>query len=373
MGVLPHFAPKKLPPPRRSIKDSDIPHATGQLLKTVYTIIHNRPRHFTPTQLQHHKHWWKLSAHRTATRWSLYRNLIRHANWFEQQQTSLPNHRGKLAASSSSTPVLTDWIREEFRQYRTLRTVPHTQEVLRQGYILLTQLVNAKFGSSDDLQQLQEQRQELVDIRQKKVWAKVYRKQLESQRPRTPIMTGRFLRPSILNGPLPRLAHQPLHISMMMSSRRKARERRMAEHRHLKEKLDTIRQEHQFEAALGQDQRDLFHQEHNAEVRGILDRLNVIDHSFTLEKERERVRNPLARFLDRNTPSYLRVYSRELLDKIEAARRRRPVVMAQRNRWKRTKTRLAELEYATQDDPLLAPDTPEAKCARLPEPSFWTS
>jgi hypothetical protein len=54
-------------------------------------------------------------------------------------------------------------------------------------------------------------------------------------------------------------------ISMMMSSRRKARERRMAEHRHLKEKLDTIRQEHQFEAALGQDQRDLFHQEHNAE------------------------------------------------------------------------------------------------------------
>ena len=61
------------------------------------------------------------------------------------------------------------------------------------------------------------------------------------------------------------LLFQQAKISMMMSSRRKARERRLAEHRHLKEKLDTIRQEHKFESALAHDQSDVFDREHNTE------------------------------------------------------------------------------------------------------------
>jgi hypothetical protein len=66
-----------------------------------------------------------------------------------------------------------------------------------------------------------------------------------------------------------------------------------------------------------------------------------------------------------------KVYSRELLDKIEAARRRRPGVMAERNRWKRIKTRTAELDYVVEDDPEGGIETAEGKRFRLPEPSFW--
>jgi hypothetical protein len=40
-----------------------------------------------------------------------------------------------------------------------------------------------------------------------------------------PIVTG-FFRPSLFNGPLPRLKPQPLHISMMIARRRRNREER---------------------------------------------------------------------------------------------------------------------------------------------------
>jgi len=280
--------------------------------------------------------------------------LIKHSSWLDHQLIK-PASTHSNSHQPSSTPVLTNWIRSEFKRDKTLRTIPHTQEALRQAHFLLTKLVNAKSGNLDDFNDLKAHRNELMESKHRDIWGKVYKAQLAARRPPTPIMTGRFLRPSVLNGPLPRLAHQPLHISMMMSSRRKARERRLAEHRHLKEKLDTIRQEHKFESALAHDQSDVFDREHNTEVRGILDRLDVINHSFELEKERER-----------------KVYSRELLDKIEAARRRRPLVMAQRNRWKRFKTRMAELDYAVQDDPdQSSADSPEGKRFRLPEASFW--
>jgi hypothetical protein len=67
---------------------------------------------------------------------------------------------------------------------------------------------------------------------------------------------------------------------MMMSSRRKKRERRVAEHRHLKDKLDTIRQEHQFDSAIAHDQVHVFDQEHNKE--GTLTSLvfRLLSHTF---------------------------------------------------------------------------------------------
>ncbi|EFP90964.2 hypothetical protein PGTUg99_003439 [Puccinia graminis f. sp. tritici] len=353
--ILPHFGPRKLTPLKSSIKPTDIPPETTRFLSQVYTIIQNRPREFQRTQVNRPRHWWRSSEHRTPTRWSLYRHLLKHSSWFDNQLISKSANPQPKSATFSSTPVLTNQIRSEFKRYKTLRTIPHTQEVLRQGYLLLTKLVNAKFGDLDDLNELKSYRHDLVQSRYRKIWGKTYKAQLNAQRPRTPIMTGRFLRPSVLNGPLPRLAHQPLHISMMMSSRRKKRERRVAEHRHLKDKLDTVRQEHQFDSAIiAHDQAHVFDQEHNREVKGILDRLNDISHSFTLDKERER-----------------KVYSRELLDKIEAARRRRPGVMAERNRWKRIKTRTAELDYVVEDDPEGGAETAEGKRFRLPEPSFW--
>ncbi|KNF06694.1 hypothetical protein PSTG_00010 [Puccinia striiformis f. sp. tritici PST-78] len=347
---LPYFGPKKLPSTRKSIKPGDIPTPLNHLLPQVYTIINNRQRQFKRTERDRPQAWWRLVEHRKPTRWCLYRNLIKHAKWFDAL------HPSKIHPQS---PILTNWIRSQFREHRSIRTVPHAQEILRQAYSLLTRLVNSKYGDSDDLNQIIYDRDQLLETQNRKIWGKVYKAQLDARRPPTPIMTGRFLRPSVLNGPLPRLAHQPLHISMMMSSRRKARERRMIEHRHLQEKLDTIRTESAFDSVLQPHHRNIFEQEHKSEVKGILDRLDVINNSFRLEKQRER-----------------RVYSRELLDKIEAARRRRPIVMAERNRWKRMKTRFMELDYVVQDDDQNHDQdknrSGEGKRFCLPEPEFWT-
>ncbi|KAH9457116.1 hypothetical protein Pst134EA_021011 [Puccinia striiformis f. sp. tritici] len=302
---LPYFGPKKLPSTRKSIKPGDIPTPLNHLLPQVYTIINNRQRQFKRTERDRPQAWWRLVEHRKPTRWCLYRNLIKHAKWFDAL------HPSKIHPQS---PILTNWIRSQFREHRSIRTVPHAQEILRQAYSLLTRLVNSKYGDPDDLNQTIYDRDQLLETQNRKIWGKVYKAQLDARRPPTPIMTGRFLRPSVLNGPLPRLAHQPLHISMMMSSRRKARERRMIEHRHLQEKLDTIRTESAFDSVLQPHHRNIFEQEHKSEglihsylfldhstrvliqlfpffftVKGILDRLDVINNSFRLEKQRERV------------------------------------------------------------------------------------
>ncbi len=63
-------------------------------------------------------------------------------------------------------------------------------------------------------------------------------------------MTGAYLRPSLYNGPLPRLVPQPLHITGMITSRRKARVRRMARHEACQEDLTLLNAEGHFERAL---------------------------------------------------------------------------------------------------------------------------
>ena len=65
-----------------------------------------------------------------------------------------------------------------------------------------------------------------------------------------PIMTGAYLRPSLFNGPLPRLVPQPLHITGMITWRRKARERRMANHDVCQENLALLNAERHFERNL---------------------------------------------------------------------------------------------------------------------------
>lgn len=65
-----------------------------------------------------------------------------------------------------------------------------------------------------------------------------------------PIMTGAYLRPSLYNGPLPRLVPQPLHITGMITSRRKARERRMASYEVCQDALMLLNAECHFERTL---------------------------------------------------------------------------------------------------------------------------
>ncbi|OCB89210.1 hypothetical protein A7U60_g3696 [Sanghuangporus baumii] len=65
-----------------------------------------------------------------------------------------------------------------------------------------------------------------------------------------PIMTGGFLKPTILNPPLPRLKPQPLHISMMMYRRRVGYERMAQKYIRLKGYQEDLGTEVKFEEAL---------------------------------------------------------------------------------------------------------------------------
>ena len=65
-----------------------------------------------------------------------------------------------------------------------------------------------------------------------------------------PILTGGYFRPTLYNGPLPRLHPQPEHISGMINYRRKARDRRNALYAVLLDWQDDLRRECQFERDL---------------------------------------------------------------------------------------------------------------------------
>ena len=63
-------------------------------------------------------------------------------------------------------------------------------------------------------------------------------------------MTGGYLKPSLFNGPLPRLVPQPMHISGMITSRKKARERRLYNLDAFTEDMKLIYHECKFEEML---------------------------------------------------------------------------------------------------------------------------
>jgi len=65
-----------------------------------------------------------------------------------------------------------------------------------------------------------------------------------------PIMSGGYLRPSAFNRPLPRFYRQPIHITMMMRRRIKAKIRRLEKQPRLREWLDDIRSEDAFQTSL---------------------------------------------------------------------------------------------------------------------------
>ena len=65
-----------------------------------------------------------------------------------------------------------------------------------------------------------------------------------------PVLTGAYHKPSMFNGPLPRLRPQPLHITGMIVWRRKARERRLARQEVLQEQAKLLEAESKFELML---------------------------------------------------------------------------------------------------------------------------
>jgi hypothetical protein len=65
-----------------------------------------------------------------------------------------------------------------------------------------------------------------------------------------PIVTGGYMRPTWFNKPLPRLNPQPIHISMMIASRRKARASRTVRFEQYSEWKEDMKHEARFERLL---------------------------------------------------------------------------------------------------------------------------
>ncbi|CAH7668000.1 hypothetical protein BY996DRAFT_4574163 [Phakopsora pachyrhizi] len=328
--VLPHFAPQKVKLHNRTltgIRPSSEP--ANKFLSKVLDVIQNRPRHFELHKgYTRPRYWWKWREHRLPTLWGLYRCLIencRNCQWKEGFKL------GEGSSEGTRRFVLEGWIKSQFRIHRTVRDVSSAQELLRKGYILLDRLIKAQSGKeSEDRTYIKRFNYRLIETDRQRRWSEVYIRDLRERPPPRPIMTGRFLRPSIYNGPLPRLANQPLHISMMIASRRKAHERRVKQQKALNEQLQMIRTEHIFEKNLGHGIGPTS-KEQAQEVGLIYHRLKEISRTFALGREREQ-----------------RVYSQKLMDEIKSARRRRPVVMNEKKVRKRIEKRNLEIEMVSK-------------------------
>ncbi len=68
-----------------------------------------------------------------------------------------------------------------------------------------------------------------------------------------PVLTGAYLKPTLLHGPLPRMRPQPAHVTGMIVWRRKARERRLVKQELLQEQLKHLNLESEFERTLARD------------------------------------------------------------------------------------------------------------------------
>ncbi|KAG0145521.1 hypothetical protein CROQUDRAFT_716078, partial [Cronartium quercuum f. sp. fusiforme G11] len=319
-SLLPHFAPRRPPTSSRHSKLA-IPSPLKPFLSVIRIIIDNRPRKFQHLPKPPIKQWHLESSHTIPTKWGLYRNLIRYSRMMDQ-------------ILQKPSDIITQKIKSEFERSKSERSVSEIQERLREGYLLLNKLISAKEGNKVNLEELSEYCHQIIKTAHRESWAKVYRSQLEARnkRPPKPIMTGRFLRPTILNGPLPRYANQPLHITMMISSRRKARERRLIEERKIKEQIEMMEEEINP----------------SPDIQFYKTRLSQIRECFVRERKRER-----------------QVYSRKMLDEIEFARRRRPVDLRKRKVYQRLRRRMDELTAASM---------PEEGSEELrKEMEFWNS
>ncbi|KAI0699940.1 hypothetical protein C8T65DRAFT_812223 [Cerioporus squamosus] len=223
----------------------------------------------------------RLLAHRIPTLWTLYRGVLRDAP--TETVSFLQMNR---APSLIGTCVPMKWW-DVFRKAQAGDT--HLQAVCARYSRMLE-------GA---------QAQAAVD--------RVYEEELAwYERMRTrPIMTGAYLRPTLYNGPLPRLVPQPLHITGMITARRKARVRRMERHEACQEDLALLNAEGHFERTLalsstaeGKQLERVFTDDPNGWREPLKETMGGVSRAF--ERERARLNAP---------------YPPEMLEAIKEARR----------------------------------------------------
>ncbi|KAG8796581.1 hypothetical protein FRC17_007976, partial [Serendipita sp. 399] len=238
----------------------------------------------TTTSLQHRAHlakefsklrrvrprvpFFKLVAHRLPTRWGLYRDLLR----------CLPQVR--------ETKQESRWRWKDFRD--------EEWDSRAHGKALLDHL-QSPTPSPQALKVARYER--LIRARREKVeMQRVYDKELEwiEKMKKRPILTGGYLRPSLYNRPLPRMKNQPIHITMMIKKRIKARAKRIERQGTLIGWLEDVKTERLFESNL---QKEIAGETGNLDSRqpefeareyetAIRDSLKSITQSFELDRQR---------------------------------------------------------------------------------------
>ncbi|KIJ58426.1 hypothetical protein HYDPIDRAFT_113204 [Hydnomerulius pinastri MD-312] len=200
----------------------------------------------SPTSLAHRAHiasiitplrrvrpkvpFYDLAAHRIPTLWSLYRELLRHA-----ERDNIKWRIGTL-----------------FRQNRHTIQAHVAKEQLVQGHRWLDIFIRAKEGDTR-LRAVLDRYERMIQAKcEKEHFREVVRETIASHpllRPRT-LFKGSFIRPTYYNKLLPRLSPQPPGISGMIHRRRVARDRRYALKEVLEGWMDDLKKECAFEATL---------------------------------------------------------------------------------------------------------------------------
>ncbi|KAI0647834.1 hypothetical protein C8Q79DRAFT_952145 [Trametes meyenii] len=233
----------------------------------------------------------RLNAHRIPTLWTLYRGILR----------------------DSPTDTIKSHMREFFRIRMNIREQGIVTRELRKAHSRWGVFRKAKTGDEHCQAVCMRYNRMIEGISLQAKADRVYEEELAwYERMRTrPIMTGGYQKPTYYHGPLPRLKPQPAHITGMITWRRKARRRRLAQYEALQEQGMLLEAERKFENDLTakiRPKRESFEpaytDDHNDWRSPIAQGIRGI--SKSLDRDKKRL----------NTP-----YPSELLEQIKAARR----------------------------------------------------
>ncbi|KAH9948853.1 hypothetical protein B0H21DRAFT_205348 [Amylocystis lapponica] len=173
---------------------------------------------------------YSLPAHRIPTLWSLYRSLLRDA--------PSEHIRWRIGVI--------------FRRDKGLRLAGEVQKSLERSHRWLEIFTKAKQGDQHTQAILERYTRMIATKRDMAKWEQLIRDDMawRAKLRNRPILTGAYLRPTLYNGPLPQMRPLPDHVSKMINSRRRARERRQALFARLFTWQDDLRRERDFETTL---------------------------------------------------------------------------------------------------------------------------
>ncbi|KAF9049102.1 hypothetical protein BJ165DRAFT_1343537 [Panaeolus papilionaceus] len=146
-----------------------------------------------------------------------------------------------------------------FRKYRGLTSPTQTVTKLKWGYKYLEFFQKAAQGNQHH-QEVLARYSRLIEAKRHKIYLNTLldMQMAEINRLRTrPILTGGFHAPNLHHGPLPWMVPQPPHVSGMILSRRKARDKRMTRQDAANTTLRDLKVERELEENLMQEARKL--------------------------------------------------------------------------------------------------------------------